>query len=272
MSLHPYSNRHAVQSAMLVVGFHEEIDLGEGMTEKANAAFDAIKSVLPNRNPIQMITVQVGASAPTFNESAVGGWEFSHPLDKLPLKGPAVRRSAIVQEKRLAIQENEYNRWADFQGFVSAVLEGLEGYAFAGRRLNSVALGYIDSFVWKDNPSLIDADKVFSSNTEYLPANVFATGSRLFHSSHGFFVDPGDAAVEALVENVNVARTQDPETGQHSFVISTEHRMVPKEPLFGAEAKRFVMLQLEGLHQRNKAVLANLLTEEVQQMIKLGGK
>jgi len=257
---------------MLVVGFHEEIDLGDGMVEKANVAYDAIRSVLPSRNPVQMITVQVGASVPTVNDMAVGGWEFTQPFDKLPAKGPPVRRSAVVHEKRLAIQENEYNRWADFQQFVSTVLEGLESYAFAGRRLSSVALGYIDSFVWKDNPSLIEAANIFSRDTEYLPANVFKVGSRLFHSNHGFFVDPEDAAVDALLENVNVARTQDAETGQHNFVITTEHRLGSKKPLYGADAKEFVLLQLEALHQRNKAVLGSLLNEDVQQMIKLGGK
>lgn len=271
MSLIPYSNRHAVQSAVLVVGFHQEVDLPHA-SSLALAAHDKLKAVLPNRGEIQTITFQVGGAVPQQNASGIGGWEFSdHFAPNEVVNGINARRSATVVEHRLVITENAYNRWADFKNFVCAVTDALSGMAFENRALRDVALAYADSFSWKGDPQKIDAAGVFSSDSCYLPSNVFDVGSKLFHATHGFFVDAPVDGAQSLIENVSVARVRRNAAEHDTFAINTEHRLVVDGQIYGADSRNFVEAQLEMLHQRNKAVLSNLLTPEVRELIKLGG-
>lgn len=271
MSLIPYSNRHAVQSAALVVGFHQEVDLGHA-SALAQAAQERLKAVLPNRKEIQTITFQFGAAVPQHNSSSIGGWEFIDNFSPNEVvNGVTTRRSASVVEHRLIITENSYNRWAHFSDFVSSVFEALSDIAFERRSVRDIALAYADSFTWKDAPEKIVAADVFSRESIFLPANVFGVGSKLFHATHGFFVDSGVEDAQSLIENVNVTRMRKDSAQYDTFAINTEHRLVVDRQMYGTEGRKFVEAQLEMLHQRNKAVLSNLLTQDVKEMIKLGG-
>lgn len=273
MSLHPYSGRHAVQSASLVVVFHSPLDSSMVSADQIAEAERKLKSCFTQVNPIQSFTFHLGPmGAPTAvpGSGASVGWEFSTPL-KVPRDGQVFERSAVIQEDRLAITENNYTRWASFKDLIQVVLDEISGFVFEKRQLAFVAMGYSDIFVWKDDPNKIDASGVFKQETRFLPGNVFDIGPGLFHSNHGFFWPSNAEGLEHCLDNVNVSRVIQPESKFHNFVVNAEHRISADTPLFGSDARKFVLEHLELLHGRNKDVLGGLLLSEVQDQIKLWG-
>lgn len=273
MSLHPYRGRHAVQSAGLVVVFHAPLDASSVSPERITRAHENLKPQMSQMNPIQAFTFQVGLGgtpAPVATPNTFMGWEF-YSLAEPSKTGQVVERSAVVQEERIAITENNYDRWEHFKVLVNNVLDEISDFAFEKRELAYVALGYSDAFIWKDNPALADASCVFDKETKYLTKNVFELGSSLFHCNHGFFTTNESDDVGPFLDNINVSRVVGGENNYHVFVVNSEHRITPKKSLYGAEAKEFVVAHLEGLHARNKEMLGELLTTDVQAQIKLWG-
>ncbi|WP_295864945.1 TIGR04255 family protein [uncultured Xanthomonas sp.] len=270
--LFPFAGRHAVQSAICALTFAGELDTSkfEGGITKAQ---EALKSVLPVMEPLQTVTLQFGpglTGAP--NSPRIGGWQFSLPGAQVDVRQDEipVRRMVTLQSNRLIVVENDYNRWANFKSLTNTVLREILAVS-DDRPLVDVALAYNDVFIWKDVPEKAGAATVFSPDSPLLTPNVFSVGTRYFHSNHGFISDDLPDGADSLVENVNVARTPESSSTFDRFVVTTEHRLVSKQPIYGAtNIQEFVMPALEHLHRRNKMMLGSLLVPEVKEMIKLG--
>lgn len=269
--LYPYAGRHAVQSAAFVLSFRS--DLTPGQSEAAAVAHELLQDIYPSKDPVQTISFQVGPAGPAVSSSKTVGWNFTRPLpvEKQELGKAVFQRAVHLQGSDLAIVENDYDRWAGFRTNVFRCLDALGPTAFNGRSLASMALQYTDIFTWKDDPSMIDAGGVFAKTSKLLPAHVFEVASKHFHATHGYFNPDVPEGAESLLENVSVARTPNVHTLQDQFVITIEHRLVPSGEYTSAdEARELIEMSMEALHQRNKASLADLLTPELRDLIRLG--
>ena len=272
--LYPVAGRHAVQSAAFVINFSTNLEVEKVSEESVSAMRDALKDRLPNFEGVKTFTFQVGAVPP--NPSAgpqPAGWQLAKVGDNVALNGNPFKRVLGIQSAQFSVVENDYDRWAGFRDLLMACITASKDVAFQdGRPVRDIALAYQDVFVWRDDPKAAGAEVLFRDDSPYLPRNVFEVGSAYFHNSHGFISVDSVVDGATLVENVNVARSPNPENGGFDhFIINTEHRLSFNTPLYGFEAARSVIEPvIEELHTRNKRKLNELLVDGVQKMIKLG--
>lgn len=272
--LYPFAGRHAVQSAMLSVNFNSEIEVEDGRAVQMDQAHKELAGDFPVKTDVQQVTFQIGdTSGAGAAKPRLGGWKFVNQLapGELRPNHPPLRRSISVQGASLQIIEHDYDRWAGYRALIERSLSALGPAVFDERTVRDVALAYSDVFIWKDDPASLEASALFNADSDFLPRNAFAIGSRYFHANHGYYSNAVPDVGASLVENVNIARTPDSATGHDHFIIYIEHRLTPKERTVGVEAgTKLISSVLEFLHQRNKQLLGSLLTPNVREMIKLG--
>ncbi|RAN75775.1 hypothetical protein B5P43_25775 [Bacillus sp. SRB_336] len=263
-ALYPFASRHAVQSATMVMAWEAAIS-DEYLTE-VQALRGALKADfgamhLNQRITFNMLDPSSGVSAP-----GIGGVNF--------VRGnvPDITRSLQVQEKIVQLTSNDYDRWVHFIKLVQRSFKTLGPVVAKGRKLASVQLQYVDTFMWKGDPKNLQLSEIFDSTSPYLPQNIFTLGNDFWHSHHGFFSTREAPENCRLLDNVNVQRAPKEGTSEHVLTIVTNHQLLPKDEIWSPEGcLDFLNTHSAFLHDRNKAMLSSLLTDEVKGLISLWG-
>lgn len=258
MSLYPFAGAHAVQSAAFALEW--PVELNEAEITAIAGAHEKFKPSLPVVSPLQTLTFQMVGGQAGAASSVPGGFLFSRP------GGPTspVSRALEVQRNRLVGQVNDYTRWAPVWNEVKSWFAAVAP-CLGNRLITHVGLQYNDVFHWRDTPESLDLKTVFRVGSPLLPANVFDLKG-LWHSHHGYFVDRQAPVKHILLENVNVNVVE--ELGQRSIVISTVHKAEVNIWSWETLAASIDSL-MDDLHQRNKANLGSLLSEEAASKISL---
>ena len=256
MSLYPFAGAHAVQSAAFALEWPVEIN--EAEISAIAGTHEKLKPSLPVIAPLQTLTFQMIGGQAGSTSTVPGGFLFSRP-------GPAgIARALEVQRNRLVGQVSDYTRWAPVWKEVKSWFATVAP-CLGNRQFTHVGLQYNDVFHWRAAPESLDLKQVFREGSPLLPANVFGLKD-LWHSHHGYFLDRETPVKHRLLENVNINMLE--ELGQRSIVISTVHKAEINIWSWEALAKSIDAL-MDDLHQRNKANLGSLLSDEAAGKISL---
>lgn len=258
MSLYPFAGAHAVQSAAFALEW--PVELTEAEISGIAAAHEKIKHSLPVSAPLHTLTFQMqmlggqGGAA-----SAVpGGFLFS----RQGAAGPV--RALEVQRNRIVGQVTDYTRWQPVWSEVKSWFAAVAPF-LGDRMIAQVGLQYNDVFHWRDTPESLDLKQVFRVDSPLLPSNVFGLKG-LWHSHHGYFLDLDAPVKHRLLENVNIGAVE--ELGQRSIVISTVHKAEVNIWSWKTLSESIDAL-MDSMHQRNKANLLCLLSDDAANKISL---
>jgi len=270
--LHPFAGQHAVQSAAFALSFSTELDVREVQQLKGAAA--DLKVDFPNLVDEHMTTLSFQVTpgrqhlplAPAA-EHGVGGFFMQRPSADVGSAEPV--RQIIVSRENIVIVINDYTRWAKFKADVERYLSVLLKPINAQKGVASVGLQFSDAFVWRADPEELNLAEVFSTNTQYLVPSVFNRGAALWHSHHGYLVEKTVPIAFQQLDNINASRNL--VAGVQQLQILTSHKATFARPLYNLlnSNKDKVSTVMDLLHVKNKEILADLLTEEVQAKINL---
>jgi len=262
-SLFPFGGNHAIQNAVFVLEWTEP--LPSAFFEKLREVVEPLKSEFPG--PIQdqrRLTVNFSPGGHQVQTDEPGGFVLTRAGS-----APSTNaRSIVLGDQQCLIQIGDYTRWKHAKADVDRYLDLLFPEIATVRPIGVIGLQYVDVFNWKGDPAAMQVADVLRTDSKYLSSNVFAV-NELWHSHHGYFDSYQQPREGKQLDNINVSRVET--AGLSSIQILTSHRSQFRNPLWAsdAEARSVFDVTFERMHDRNKAILADLLTEPVQQMIKL---
>lgn len=202
--------------------------------------------------------------APPFGPSgAISGIAF----DRVKPNGePAL--SVNIQANMLMIVCGEYERWAGLWAEVNKYLSILTPWLGASK-FSALSLQYTDAFkVSFPRGEAQPLTELFNPTTRFLPPSV-ASLKDAFHSHHGYFTQPTFGLGGKLLTNVNVNVTETASifdvqiTTVHKYQLSEMFSPVTDGGLLNPQMNDV----FQYLHDENKVVVGDLLTEQVKEMI-----
>lgn len=270
-SLYPIAGDHAIQSAVVVVGWDPQdavCNLSADRLSKLQARLQpAFKNVgLTTLELLNHIEIQYGEG---FNNAqpvpSVRGFKFS----RLSTLNAGVLRSVAFTKDQLVIEIADYTRWAQVWRDVCTYLELIFQELDAAVAIKRLALQFNDVFFWRGAPEELELNKVFQVGNSWLPQNIFQQKS-FWHSNHGYLADCTSPLNFRQLDNVNVSRSES--DGRHIIQVLTAHQADLLEAL-SIESKspdlENVTEIFQKFHDDNKRVLKELLSEAVQVKISL---
>lgn len=268
-ALYPAGGNHAIQNVAFVIEWPAPLSEGD-YAELRKVHQGHLRQAFPIVETPQVITFNIHPGlAPAMAPHLTNGLSLTR--HRPTAAGAVVSCSIQINPQNCLILVNDYTRWDEIWTNVTEWTNFLLPVILRERHLGGIALQYTDGFEWRGDPAEFKAEALFSPETSYLPFNVFGR-SGLWHSHHGFFADVDAAAGYKQLDNVNVNLGEDPASLRRTVSIVTSHKVTFDKPVWGAEQASVKIQELMGqLHATNKAVLKDLLLEEVQQKIKLFG-
>lgn len=176
--------------------------------------------------------------------------------------------SVNIQANMLIIICGEYERWAGLWAEVKKYLTILTPWLGAAK-FSALSLQYTDAFkVGFPQGEALPLTELFNSATKFLPPT-FTSVNDAFHSHHGYFSQPNFGLGGKLLTNVNVNVTET--ASVFDVQIITVHKYQLSE-MFSPVTESGVLNQqmndvFQYLHDENKAVVGDLLTEQVKEKI-----
>ena len=271
-NLHPFAGQHAIQSAAFAVDFSAELNVSE-IAQIRSAAVE-LKAEFPSIADQHLTTVSLQFNPGRQNPPAVpaaahdiGGFVMQQSgSETVP---PVSIRQIVVSRGNVVIAINDYTRWVKFRSDVERYLSILLRGVNSQKGIAGVALQFSDVFVWRADPEDLDLKKVFSTTTQYLTPSVFNRGAMLWHSHHGYIVEQERPVEFSRLDNVNISCNMVGGIPQLQILIS--HKAVFQKALYKIldVNKLKVSEIMESLHKKNKEILADILSKEVQVKINL---
>ncbi len=262
--LYPFSGNHAIQSAVFAVEWAEPLLLAD--LEKVRSAAEPLKNEFPASQDQQMLVVNMTpGSRSAAQQSELGGFVLSR--NSTFLGGP--NRTIVLNRESIQIHVSDYSRWEKVKSEVASYLRVL--IPAIERPFTELGLQYQDVFNWRAEPEAMPIKDIFRQNSKYLVGNVFSL-KNLWHSHHGYFEDFEIPCKFRRLDNINVARVASP-IG-HAVQVVTSHRAHFSDPLWDKMEKddSSCFEILDGMHSKNKEILRELLSDDVQNMIQLNKK
>lgn len=276
-TIKPQGGKHAISNVMFLFEFstplppHAFAGLLEGTPLHEQLVAD-----LPRVSKQQQVTMQFPQNLGAENQFFVNPFAqaFGPPgaiagiaFDRVKPNGePAL--SVNIQANMLVILCGEYERWAGLWAEVKKYLSILTPWLGASK-FSALTLQYTDAFkVSFPRGEAQPLTELFSSSTRYLPPT-FTDVKDAFHSHHGFFTQPTFGLGGKLLTNVNVNVTET--ASIFDVQITTAHKYQLFEmfsPVTDAGSLNPQMNDVfQYLHDENKVVVGDLLTEQVKEMI-----
>ena len=260
-ALYPSAGNHSVQNAAFAIEWLSELTPAE-LTAAMGVHAELLGS-LPQQNQAPVMSFQIGPNGqPQMLQGGIGGFTLFRAAS-----AGGVSRSLEVDRMRCVAQVNDYTRWKavwpEVRKWFAAVIPKL------GRKnFTSIGIQFNDVFHWRDRIESFDPAEVFSANSTLLPSGALSN-RKTWHSHHGYFVNIDKPIESAVLENVNINVLDN--LNQRSVIISTVHKAHVN--MWSWEDMNPVIDELmEVLHHRNKAALANVLSEEAARLISLNAE
>lgn len=267
--LYPFAGDHAIQNATMVLEWGAEHNApalsADQLFQISEVARQKLQSEFPKFDEIKLVALQFNqGNIPQGQQFDFGGFKMS----KLGPFGVAESRSVTVTRDHCAIQFSDYSRWAlvkaDFDRYMISLVPAICGHV----PIRAVTLQVTDVFTWKANPAELNLAEVFRAGSRWLPAHVFELKD-LWHSHHGYFDESEGLDGYKQLDNVNISRARTEISDVLQILMSL--RATLSQPCWDKsyDATHVASRVFEKLHDDNKQVLRELLTEEVLQKISM---
>ncbi|WP_394754370.1 TIGR04255 family protein [Crenothrix sp.] len=264
LSYRPINGAHAIVEVVFFVQFSPEFNQAT-RTKLASLEFD-LKNDLPKAEQIKKVAFQFASghhpSVQSSDEELLGV-----VLQGLKEDG-SVEWMLRTTENTIAIHCLDYTTWAE----VSTKAEGFLKKAFAhmgdsNSSLAVVGLKYVDKFICHDISDQPNLSELFKNDTPHVVKTAFYNDG-LWHSNSGWF-DKLDEL--QCLNQLNIDASFMDANENKPIEISIDHTVIA---IIGNGNCSEPILELNldfmsKLHLKNKKVLADLLTEDMQKRINL---
>ncbi|MCI0562739.1 MAG: TIGR04255 family protein [Nitrososphaera sp.] len=275
LSYSPINEAHAIVEVVMFVEFSPPF--AESTIRKLIGIEHDVKSDFPKVSPVQMRVINVATDKITqiLRDQTVG------------IELQSIRRDGSLEwmirttENAISVHCLDYSRWEDIwaqaKGYLDKAFRHLEG---SDSFIASVGLKYIDRFVCNGDPEQSKLEDLFKKDTDLISKRAFSTGP-LWHCHSGWFEDLSISSVKCL-NQLNLDATFTNIKRNRKLVITVDHNAIAKIPpennglsiLKGTDGPDGLSLDviMEALHDRNKAMMSDLLSEQMARRINLHAK
>jgi uncharacterized protein (TIGR04255 family) len=273
LSYSPINEAHAIVEVVMFVEFAPPFS--DSTIRKLISIEHDFTSVLPKVSPVQMRVLGIGPDKSTqiLRDQTVG------------IELQSIRRDGSLEwmlrttETAISVHCLDYSRWNDIwalaKGHLDKAFRYLEG---SDSFIASIGLKYIDRFVCNVDPEQSNLADLFKKETDLLCTRAFSTGP-LWHCHSGWFENLPISSIKCL-NQLNLDATFTNIKGNKRLVITVHHNAVAQIPpennglsiLKGAANGSDGLSSdviMEALHEQNKIVMGELLSEQMARRINL---
>lgn len=264
MTFDPAGGRHAVIEA--VFGIRLDTPPSKDEVNQIFALHEELKGDLPKASRPEGIFLFVGGQPP-------GDPPFAAHLSFESFKKDGSHEWRLrVEDNAILVNCLTYTRWKEISEKSLIYIRKISSVlAQRDRSISNIFLQYLDRFNWSKTLDEYDLNLLLAKNCKYVGDFAFEVGPT-WHSHQGWFEYSDQPANGRTLNRTNV--TAKVENGLANVLIDHYLQFESAENLnFGETVKEGGAIEVifEALHQRNKSVLADLLTKETAAKIELSG-
>lgn len=260
----PLGDDHAIETVAI------ELTLKEPMADELLYAVDGqyrseLKKILPAREQLYSVEMRMKDGRPSVRETPKKAFEYAYIApDGAPI------RVLRLEENTIRIERHDYSRWKQIKQWATGLLTPVLGVVLEKNSVTRVGVHYTDVFL-NSPASPEDPAVLFREDTDLIPERVFHR-SKAWHAHAGYIDDSEREEFDHVLERFQVNST----TGKEARVtISASHIAMADEGIQGLLIENESTLLneiLEELHQRNKCLLRDMLSDWAQVAINLDSK
>lgn len=265
----PINASHSISEVVFVLQFAQ--DLSDSTISQLTALEEKLKPELPKMEVMKAIGFEIKDDqviAPSGPQEKLAGVRFSKYSEAAELLW-------TIRAERNFISVNclDYERWMPVWERAYSYLAIVAPKLISPENpLTSIALQYVDKFVYEGEKDDYSYTDLFEAESGYLSRNVVNAGP-FWHSHQGWFDNYTDTSRTLNRLNINVARAD------KDHLTTIDHQLVTQfiEPisnpsiLFDSQAGQSAMVEgvFTTMHEANKNVLRGLLNAVILKKISL---
>lgn len=272
MNITPLHDTHAIESVSFGVEWQQPLPPAVmGALESVYEA--ALKKKLPSKKPVQQFAFEFNleSGGKSIQPAQAVGWTF----ERFAPDG-RIERNLMLTPNTLAVTLHTYTRWEEVYATAADLMHPLLPLiAVSSGGFTVFGLQYQDVFrITGDDVAQFRADMLLRQNSAMLPASVFQQKS-LWHAHHGYFTEMPDEPERRKLTVVNTDLID--ENGNRQVRILSVHKTVFNSPLSDTEQLYAgdnppLHAAMHGMHSENKAVLRELLNDDMLARIHLNAE
>lgn len=266
MKVIPYTEHHAIRNVLFAIEFSQPVPPSVLVELKSGETRKRLMEKLPRVQEIASLVLELDASSIAHSFSPgqikdIGGYQF----DALKANGE-IAWMLNIQPNQAFVLCGDYKRWNGTWTEAKSIFEVILPWLLKHTSISAIALQYVDEFTIVENEPREPLHILFNSSSKYLPRNAIDCRTD-FHSHHGFFLEKEELLKSLINVNVNVSSREESQvanimTLQKVFLrgpAKLNDVMVTNSNLFDDT--------FNILHQLNKEVFGDLITEEVKRIV-----
>lgn len=175
-----------------------------------------------------------------------------------------------LQGNQINFSSFQYTRWSDISKEAYAILIEFINLVLPDPGVSVLGLQYLDEFIVSGDINSFRASMLFDANSKYLPTH-FHDKMGPWHNHMGWFDEDVALQPNKILHNLNINAAQQ----QEKIVVQVlgAHRYILPAPIINRkEATEAMENKFNILHNKNKMLLAELLSEGAQKDIHLEKK
>jgi len=258
----PIHNAHAIVEVIVFFGFPQG-ELGPHIVDRFLELKTELSEDFPSNNLFQMFEVKISEDYPSLHPKV--GFE----LRRLKIDD-SIEWLIRITPDSISIHCLDYSRWNHVYPMVEkyseSIFEKLKG---VGVSPSSIGLKYVDQFVFRGEPKDYDIANLFKRDSSVLHTRSFSSGCQ-WHSHSGWF-----EKIEGLGEVLSQINIDSVIQEPQRYIISIDHTGTYHNQIEGENLlcdSTFRALFADRIHELNKSLLSDLLTDKMQRRINLGSE
>lgn len=267
----PISDRHAVDQAVVGIRFHRQADdkVFRAAVELAQDLAD--KHNLPGR-------VQLDPIALTFGKQVISHGFAGEAMLSPGLVFQRVQPSGAMAEEltlergAVTYRTHSYLRWKDVMYLLEGIVCPVASVLSSGntKSVSVIELRCIDKFT-SESSARLKLNQLIRKNSPFVPS-IFLEKQEMLHSHTGWFENETDAG--RVLINLNIDVVDNPDGNRIATILQVismqySENSITFDPGLGFDEN--IIATFNNLHAVDKDLLKNLITDELQDSIKLFG-
>lgn len=227
---------------------------------------------LPGKNSVMGISQNMGGIAlpPGMLRPAQMGASFSYSLPD-----GSIQRELMLDRGVIGYRTSFYTRWDDcLKTFGEYLRKLIPIYISGGVGLSAVSLAYVDRYVSSGIATRDDVRTLLRESSPYLTKHAYEA-TDLWHAHTGSFVVVNEFIKRLINVNIDYLDGKSDPKKHRSIVIRTTLTDLFNEIGFQRieinDHIQFIEERLISLHDLDKKILADILSDEMSRRIALGG-